>query len=172
MTKDLEDTLAELGPGYREVVDRLTDACRASAFHLSPLPTPSRGHVFRWTVGFLVAASLLILLGFGVFFRLGASQVRPAVGVSEAKFVYTVAYAPDATALRSIVASQRADGSWSNDFLTRQNAAALRGATDAAALVAYKRALRYLRSRGLVPLTDAELKARGDRAARVLAENC
>jgi len=181
MTKDLEETLAELGPCYREVVDRLTDAYRPlNETNLSVLRLPtststslsSRGHLFRWTAAYLVAASLLVFLGLGVLFRHDLTAARDRAGVSDAKMVYTVAYAADASALQAIVASQRADGSWSNDFITRQNAAALRGATDATSLVAYKRALRYLRSRGLEPLTDAELKARSDRAARVLSGNC
>ncbi|MBQ6137808.1 MAG: hypothetical protein IJI73_10615, partial [Kiritimatiellae bacterium] len=70
----------------------------------------------------------------------------------------------------AILASQRADGSWTNDFITRQNAAALRRGESAAAKVAYRRAVRYLRSRGLSPLSDEELRDRGESAARVLAK--
>ena len=83
--------------------------------------------------------------------------------------VYTIAYAPTDEALEAIVASQRADGSWSNDFITRQNAAALRASCDERMRIAYCRAVRYLRSRGLSPLTDDELKVRGKYAAKVLA---
>jgi len=181
MTRDLEETLAELGPGYRTVVDRLTDAYRplnGTNPSVLRLPTStsttlsSRGHLFRRTAAYLVAASLVVFLGLAVLFRLDSPRIERRSGVFDAKRVYTVAYAADESALRAIVASQRSDGSWSNDFITRQNAAALRNATDAASLVAYKRAVRYLRSRGLEPLTDGELKSRGDRAARVLSGNC
>lgn len=167
MTKDLENTLTELGSGYREVVDRLRSAYR------SPLPfsfpeakenRPRPGRIAGWSVGYLVAASFLVFLGIGVAFR--SSQVR--CWPPESCAVYTVAYAPNAAALAVIVNSQRADGSWSNDFLTQQNAAALRGAEGVSERIAYKKAIRYLRSKGLRPLSDEELKARGDAAARIL----
>ncbi|MBR1921790.1 MAG: hypothetical protein IJ829_07315, partial [Kiritimatiellae bacterium] len=83
--------------------------------------------------------------------------------------VYTIAYAPTEEALEELVASQRADGSWGNDFLTRQNAAALRSSPDARMQIAYRRAVRYLRTKGLAPLSDGELKSRGEYAAKFLA---
>ena len=46
-----------------------------------------------------------------------------------------------------------------------QNAAALRKAGDAASQIAYKRAVRYLRTKGLDPISDLELE---QRSARVL----
>jgi len=128
-------------------------------------PSSKRGALAGWSAAYLVAASLLVFLGLGVLFR------EPTVrGTSDSRMVYTVAYAPDETALASILASQRPDGSWDNDFITRQNAAALRNAPDANMHIAYKKAVRYLKSRGLRPLSDDELKARGDEAARVLAK--
>ena len=48
----------------------------------------------------------------------------------------------------------------------RRSAAALRASGDERMRVAYRRAVRYLRTKGLAPLTDAELKARGEYAAR------
>ena len=50
-----------------------------------------------------------------------------------------------------------------------QNAAALRASEDARMKIAYRRAVRYLRSKGLNPLTDEELKLRGEYAAKALA---
>ena len=82
---------------------------------------------------------------------------------SSAPAVYTVAYASDEFALRAILDSQRSDGSWSNDYLTMQNAAALRRAHDEASQIAYKRAVRYLRTKGLGPISDAELRERSDK---------
>ena len=49
-----------------------------------------------------------------------------------------------------MIATQNPDGSWKNDFLTRRNAAALRGSSNPAAQVAYKKAMRNLRSRGVL----------------------
>lgn len=182
MTKDLEETLAELGPGYREVVDRLVGAYRppmagtfegfgkfvgcersATSIQQSNNPTTKQFSPGR-SAAYLVAASVLVFLGIGIFFR--EPDVR---GANDARLVYTVAYAPDETALASIISSQRPDGSWDNDFITCQNAAALRNAEGAEMQVAYKKAVRYLKSRGLRPLSDEELKARGDEAARILA---
>lgn len=167
MTKDLEETLAELGPEYREVVNRLRSAYR------SPTPfarseassSPHSGRITGWSVGYLIAASFLIFLGIGIAFRPSQSGRWSSVPHT----VYTVAYAPNETALAAIVNSQRADGSWANDFLTQQNAAALRGAEGSAERIAYKKAVRYLRSKGLRPLSDEELKMRGDAAARMFA---
>ena len=76
-----------------------------------------------------------------------------------------------AATVAAIVRTQHADGSWDNDFLTRQNAAALRAASGDAPRIAYRRAVRYLRAKGLTPLSDAELRARGDRAARRFARS-
>ena len=164
MNGDLESTLNELGPEYRDVVARLKTAREVE-------PSGTRDCSFPRTewkrrVGYLVAASLPVALGLSIFMQDAANAPRePYAGVK----VYTVAYAPTEEALEVIVASQRADGSWSNDFITRQNAAALRASDDARMKIAYRRAVRYLRSKGLSPLTDDELKVRGEYAAKVLA---
>ena len=164
MNGDLESTLNELGPEYRDVVARLR-----SAHDIEPSGTRafSLPRTERWRrAGYLVAASLAVALGLSIFMQDAANAPRePYAGAK----VYTVAYAPTEEALEVIVASQRADGSWTNDFITRQNAAALRASDDARMKIAYRRAVRYLRSKGLSPLTDDELKVRGEYAARVLA---
>ena len=49
-----------------------------------------------------------------------------------------------------IVRMQKADGSWQNDFLTRRYAAALKSCPDARAQLAYRKAVRNLRVRGLL----------------------
>ena len=49
-----------------------------------------------------------------------------------------------------MIATQNPDGSWKNDFLTRRNAAALKGASGPAAAIAYKKAMRNLRTRGVL----------------------
>jgi len=183
MTKDLEETLAGLGPEYRAVVDRVIGAyeveggrCKegrgdVSNSSVQPLTSNlqtsgNRGALVSRRAAYLVAASLLVLLAFGVLFR--APTVR---GTSGPRLAYTVAYVADEAALAVILASQRTDGSWDNDYITRQNAAALRNVRNVESQVAYKRAVRYLKSRGLRPLSDDELRARGDEAARLLAKS-
>ena len=174
MNADLENTVGELGPEYRDVVARLRAArevepMRFGLKDLAPgrvadrrFPDLAPGRTARSPLSYLVAASLVAALA------LAALYVAPRGGgaANVPLTVYTVAYAPTEEALELIVASQRADGSWSNDFLTRQNAAALRASDDERMRVAYRRAVRYLRTKGLSPLTDAELKARGEYAAR------
>ena len=173
MNGDLEKTLDELGPEYRAVVARLKVAREVEPStrhqwrsHESTSPAlPGAGTLFR-RAGYLAAASLLVALGLSIFLQDAAQSPRaPYAGAK----VYTVAYAPTPEALEQIVASQRTDGSWANDFLTQQNAAALRASPDARLHLAYRRAVRYLRSKGLSPLTDEELSARASCAARRLS---
>ena len=162
MNADLEATLDELGPGYRAVVGRLCAAATVEPRAERPRGQAPwrRGRAFWWPrAGYLVAASLFAAVALSIFLQ-GA---RPAA-IPAAARIYTIAYAPNETALKELVASQRADGSWDNDFLTRQNAAALRGV--AVARVPYRKAVRYLKAKGLSPLTDAELRARGAFAAQ------
>lgn len=147
MTKDLEETLNELGPEYRSVVGRLR----------APFAPPRRS-----PLPYLLAASLIAVVGFSIW-CLPGSECRREGSVASAPRVYTVAYANDEYALQAIVDSQQSDGSWSNDYLTMQNAAALRKAGDAASQIAYKRAVRYLRTKGLDPISDAELRQRSVR---------
>ena len=129
MNRDLEEQLNEMGTEYRAVVARLRASCsvpRASR----PLP-------------YLIAASLLVILGLGVFFSasqpLNLSTSQPAYGAHE--------YQMD---VAEMIATQNPDGSWKNDFLTRRNAEALKVCGDPAAQVAYKKAIRNLRSRGVL----------------------
>ena len=144
MNADLERTLEELGPGCRAVVDRMVGAFDGAA-------APADRVVPRRIA----------------FWRRPALLVRPAApaepAVDAARSAYVLAYSPDAATVAAIVRTQHADGSWDNDFLTRQNAAALRAASGDAPRIAYRRAVRYLRAKGLAPLSDAELRARGDR---------
>ena len=164
MNGDLESTLNELGPEYRDVVARLRSAREVEPSGTRAFSLP-RTEWWR-RAGYLAAASLAVALGLSIFMQDAANAPRePYAGAK----VYTIAYAPTEEALEVIVASQRADGSWSNDFITRQNAAALRASDDARMKIAYRRAVRYLRSKGLAPLTDDELKVRGEYAAKVLA---
>jgi len=166
MNADLERTVSELGAEYRGVVDRLRSAREIEPKGKTDVRQPTAG-VFLRRAGYLVAASLFAVIALSILFQ-GAPQAK----TFPARSVYTVAYAPTEEALEVIVASQRADGSWSNDFLTRQNAAALRASREERMRIAYRRAVRYLRTKGLEPLTDDELRKRGEYAAKTLAGNC
>lgn len=162
MNADLEETLDELGPDYRALVTHMTaafDASDAVDEHAQEM----RVHLLAWRPFALVAASLLVLLG-GIGVLISRAVREPAATVPRS--AYVLAYSRDAATVEAIVRSQRADGSWDNDFITQQNAAALRASTGAASRVAYRRAVRYLRSKGLSPLSEAELHARGAFAAR------
>ena len=173
MTKDLEDTLNELGPEYRSVVDRLLSMPSAPGIELSAPSTRhqalSTRHYALGTRHYLLAASLLLVVSLAIWnftstiFHSSFFIFHSSPSPSSAPAVYTVAYASDEFALRAILDSQRSDGSWSNDYLTMQNAAALRRAHDEASQIAYKRAVRYLRTKGLGPISDAELQERSDK---------
>lgn len=173
MTGDLEETLRELGSGYREVADRLVAAFRPADARLAASgesgasvwarcarrggaggqSASRRGHATGWSVAYLVAASLLVFVGLGVVFRgerppAAAGRVftvRASAPVNE----YALAAVRSDDAVRQIVRTQNPDGSWQNDFLTRQNAAALMGVADEEAKVAFKKAMRNLRVRGV-----------------------
>ena len=140
MTNDLERTLGELPAGCRDVVARL----RASA-EVSPRAVA----VGRWRPVPLATAAALAaaLLGVAAFFASDrASETRRLKGPRE----YVLAAQPSADAALEIVRLQKADGSWQNDFLTRRNAAALKTCPDARAQLAYRKAMRNLRVRGLL----------------------
>ena len=150
MTKDLEETLAGMGPAYRAVVDRLVAGAEAKPRPGRRSPAfPSRSRVFGRKPLLAAAASLLILLGLGfVFLRQGE---RPgAAQTFGAAHEYCLAETPDGEAVAEMIRTQNADGSWRNDFLTRRNAAALSHSSLAEARVAYKKAMRNLRVRGLL----------------------
>ena len=145
MNSDLEATLEELGEGYREVVCRLRRSRTAEDCIIRS----------RWKVGLgvgvgLVAAGLATALLFPAFIAGGRLAVSPSVSA------YMLAHSSSGDALDELLRTQRADGSWDNDFLTRQNAAALQNVGEAR--IAYRRALRYLRAKGLKPFTSDEMK--------------
>ena len=149
MTKDLEETLVGMGPAYRAVVDRLVAGAEVEprSGHSTLTFTARRRAFGRQTL--LVAASLLILLGLGfVFLRQG--EQTGAARTSGAAHEYCLAETPDGEAVAEMIRTQNADGSWRNDFLTRRNAAALSHSSLAGARVAYKKAMRNLRVRGLL----------------------
>ena len=142
MNSDLEEQLAEMGPEFRAVAGRLLSARRATDERSSR----------AWRGGWLAAASLVAAAGLWIVAERGtdgrrAGQIPPAVARSSE---YALAQCGDATAVREMIRTQNADGSWQNDFLTRQNAAALRRCDTREAQTAYKKAMRNLRFRGIL----------------------
>ena len=138
MSRDLEKQLDEMGPEYRAVVARLCAAREAQDFRCSVFRLRSK--VLRPV---LAAASLLILIGLGVQFP-GRQDFRletTDMGFAPSEYRASV---PE------MIATQNPDGSWKNDFLTRRNAAALKACGDPAAQIAYKKAMRNLRVRGVL----------------------
>ena len=133
MSKDLEEQLDEMGPEYRAVVMRLRAAREAQGVR-------GQGSGIK---GWLVAASLLVVVGLGIFFTtsqpFNLSTSQPSYGAHEHQMDVT-----------EMIATQNPDGSWKNDFLTRRNAAALKGSSNPAAAIAYKKAMRNLRTRGVL----------------------
>ena len=145
MNRDLEGQLDEMGPEYRKVVARLKNA-READFRRETLDMGRRGlmpEVFRLK-SYLTAASLLVILGLSAIFvhsndRAVKRSNNSSFGPSEYR-----------ASVPEMIATQNPDGSWKNDFLTRRNAAALKVCGDPAAQIAYKKALRNLRSRGVL----------------------
>jgi len=148
MNTDLENTLAGLGADYFAMVERLK------------APFEEKPRARRSSPVWLMAASLLVAALAAV------AVLRPwpaAMGRRAAPGEYMKAYR-GADVVEELLSTQNPDGSWQSDYLTRQNAAALKDVANAS--VAYRKALRYLRSRGLAPLSDEEFRRRA-----VLASN-
>ena len=159
MSRDLDGQLDEMGEEYRAVVGRLKAAYAPAAGGRTRRPAHIRGfaHSLRGrgqsltarqarVVGYLLAASLLLVLSLGIF--LHPSHPSQPSQPSQPSHEYSLAYSRTAEAIEEMIATQKPDGSWKNDFLTRQNAAALKACPAPAAQVAYKKALRNLRIRG------------------------
>ena len=147
MTKDLEMTIMELGPAYGDVVRRVMRS-RRPLFRRRPFAAAP------------LAAAACAALAFGVFFLRPSTCETPRRPMAH---IYTVAY--NRSAAPELVRTQNPDGSWANDFVTRQNAAALSDATDSAARLAYRKAMHYIRLKGLSPLSRDEFAARSSLCA-------
>ena len=160
MSRDLEEQLEEMGPAYRTVVARLraareaepgghrTEGSRQRPLSAAFCPLP-----------YLVAASLLVLLGLGVFFlqsnnrKIGQSNNSPSlytVRVTDAQTEYTHAELRGDELVKEIIRTQNPDGGWKDDALTRRNAEVLRTCRSDEAQAAYRKAIDNLRARGLL----------------------
>ena len=140
MTDDLVNTLRELGPGYREVADRL--------FAAREMPNSFRRLVFWGSPRLLAAASLAAVVGFAALFAFATSRCKSRAVAFGGE--YSLALAMDDASIGEMIRTQNADGSWKNDFLTKRNAAALKGCEASGARIAYKKAMRNLRLRGVL----------------------
>jgi len=138
MSKDLEEQLKELGPECQAVVDRLREAKTVEP------KTVGLGRRSRSTAEWLVAASLLVAVCLSIVFLAAQPstfnlQPSPAYGAREYR-----------QSVSEMIATQRPDGGWQNDFLTRRNAEVLAKCEGESARIAYKKALRNLRSKGIL----------------------
>jgi len=144
MNADLEATLAELGGDYRELVVQMKAAYEPN---VDATHSIRRGRIIGWSAAYLVAASLLVFLGLGVVFGIGAfNKSQITTGSNE----FMLAYMTNAEALDEMIRTQRPDGGWDNDFITRQNIAALSESNSDEARLAMRKAMRNLRVRGLL----------------------
>ncbi len=140
MNGDLARQLEEMGGGYLAVVERLKRAREVE---------PRRMHVVlkrsppALKAGYLVAASLAAFVVCSVTMTVGRSA---PCGAGE----YFLADQRTRSAIREIIRTQNPDGCWKNDFLTKRNAEALRLAQGAEARIAYKKARRAMRLKGIL----------------------
>ncbi|MBR2921356.1 MAG: hypothetical protein IKC27_08390 [Kiritimatiellae bacterium] len=154
MSEDLDRTLNELGVEYVSVVARLKT--------LREVVPAGRAHARKrkwlsWTAS-AVAASLIIAAALAVFFNgPEASCNHASQSSANSRMPYMLAFsASDKDVLEEIKRTQNPDGSWMNDSLTRQNAAVLKKFDGKS--IACRKAARYLRFKGIPPLSDSEFR--------------
>lgn len=176
MSADLDKTLGELGSEYAGVVERLKSSCEIEPRSRN-FAKPGRKIFWRYAVASAAAVVVAVM-----FFGFGGDGADPegvelstepsarTASLSDAKIHsdYSLAFnVNDKDVLNQLVSTQLPDGSWGNDFLTRQNAAALKKINQTS--VSFRKALRYLRSKGLRPLDDQEfIKRRQEYCERCL----
>lgn len=156
MTEDFKETLDELGPEYIKVVKKLKKISEIE---------PRNGRffvkksVFFKRIGVLLAASLTLVIAMTFYFvksnwdKKGIAEI----GISASKPYFLAFNLTDERSIEEIKRTQKPDGSWNNDLLTRQNATALMKVDKSS--LAYRKAMRYLRSKGLSPLSDSEFQS-------------
>lgn len=156
MTEDFKETLDELGPEYIQVVDKLKKLGEIE---------PKNGRffvkrsVFFKRIGVLLAASLTLVIAMTFYFvksnwdKKGIAEID----ISASKPYFLAFNLTDERSIEEIKRTQKPDGSWNNDLLTRQNATALMKVDKSS--LAYRKAMRYLRSKGLSPLSDSEFQS-------------
>lgn len=171
MNADLEDTIASLegGGGFAAKL-----AAAASAFAATPsgrVVPAVRGAIGRklFFSRLRLAAAACVAVAAAWHFASSPRVAAEGSGDAFPATPYTLACSTGEASLDAIVRTQRPDGGWESDYLTQQNAAALRHA--AGARTAYLRALRNLRSKGLEPISDEELARRRESAGKMFARS-
>lgn len=135
MTNDLKATLDELGGGYGGLVERLKASRELDV-------QPRR----KWRTA---ASAMLAASCAGCLITVVALKKPSPAAERTSPFYLAEQSSSDPAALREIIRTQNADGSWANDFLTRQNLAVLRDQQTDEARLAYRKALRNLRMRNI-----------------------
>ena len=152
MSRDLERQLEEMGPAYRTVVARLRAAREVEVGQRTEDKGQRPLSAVLCPLSYLVAASLLVLLGLGVvlFQTIEQSNNSPCytVRVTDAQTEYTHAELRGDELVKELIRTQNPDGSWKDDALTRRNAEVLRTCRSDEAQAAYRKAIDNLRSRG------------------------
>ncbi len=141
MNRDLEKQLDEMGGDYHAVVNRLRAAQERALSREIIFPSRQSRFWNRRAPYLLVASVILVLaLAFSSLLPPPSSlPTHPSYGARE--YHLTV---------DEIVATQHPDGGWQNDFLTRRNAELLAHCENQAARIAYKKAIRNLRAKGIL----------------------
>ena len=145
MNTDLEGTLRELGPEYRAVVNRLRTGLEADVGRRTDGKGQRTSSSVFCPLSYLTAALIALVVGLTVVFNLRTQALerqRPGA-VPHPPRDYTLS-------VDEMIATQNPDGSWQSDFLTRHHAKALAGCPRADARIAYKKAMRNLRVRGVL----------------------
>jgi len=149
MNADLERQLDEMGPEYRAIAAKIVGAFDCDAAR-TLRPPPARRRSAPWlAIGLSAAAAVALFLCLGLLFRGGEGDKVYTVRVADAGAEYLLAHIRGDEAVKELIRTQRPDGSWGSDFLTRQNARALKRSGAPEAQIAYKKAMRNLKSRGI-----------------------
>lgn len=165
MSEDLDRTLNELGAEYVSVVARLKT--------LREVEPAGRAYSRKrkwlsWTAS-AVAASLIIAAALAVFFNGPEASCHASQSSANSRMPYMLAFsASDKDVLEEIKRTQNPDGSWMNDTLTRQNAAVLKKFDGKS--IACRKAARYLRLKGIPPLSDSEFRHLEESSVRFSSE--
>lgn len=165
MSADLDKTLRELGGEYIHVVAKLKT--------LREVEPAGRAHARKrkwlFRIGSAIAASLIIAAALAVFFNgPEASCNHASQSSANSRMPYMLAFsASDKDVLEEIKRTQNPDGSWMNDSLTRQNTAVLKKFDEKS--LAYRKAARYLRFKGISPLTENEFRLLEESSTRFVS---
>lgn len=157
MSEDLENTLRELGAEYVGVVAKLK-----SINELNSSGCVRRVILRRrfYCLSYVTSIAAMVVLALGLWMLLGVNERDNGI-ISDRKYninPYSLAFQDSIDkAIIEIKRTQKPDGSWKSDILTRQNATVLMKVDKSS--LAYRKAMRYLRSKGLSPLSEREFQS-------------